>query len=80
MTQSNARPTPKRAARFSHVADQLLFDRRGRPLPNWTGCRTLAEDEVFLLMEGVPDSFDGRYFGPVPMTAIIGKLASLWVR
>ncbi|NJO35955.1 MAG: S26 family signal peptidase, partial [Rhodospirillales bacterium] len=34
--------------------------------------------EVFLLMEGVADSFDGRYFGPVPTASIIGRLAPLW--
>jgi conjugative transfer signal peptidase TraF len=63
-----------------HVADQLLVDRLGRALPAWSGCRTLDQGEVFLLVEGVPDSFDGRYFGPVAMSAIIGKLTPLWVR
>jgi conjugative transfer signal peptidase TraF len=63
-----------------HVADQLLVDHLGRALPAWSGCRTLDRGEVFLLMEGVPDSFDGRYFGPVPMSAIIGKLTPLWLR
>lgn len=62
-----------------HVAVQLAADRLGRPLPAWTGCRTLGPDEVFLLMEGVPDSFDGRYFGPVPARAVIGKLVPLWL-
>jgi conjugative transfer signal peptidase TraF len=63
-----------------HVADQLAVDRLGRPLPAWAGCRTLGPGEVFLLMAGVPDSFDGRYFGPVPASAIIGKLVPLWAR
>ncbi len=63
-----------------HVADQLLIDRLGRALPTWSGCRTLAQGEVFLLNEDVPDSFDGRYFGPVPISAIIGKLTPLWLR
>lgn len=60
------------------VADQLAIDREGRPLPAWNGCRALAADEVFLLMAGVPDSFDSRYFGPVPRTAVIGRLVPLW--
>jgi len=60
------------------VATTLLIDHDGRPLPAWKGCRPLAGDEVFLLMEGVPASFDGRYFGPVSTTAIIGELVPLW--
>jgi type IV secretory pathway protease TraF len=27
-----------------------------------------------------PGSFDGRYFGPVPRSSIIGKATPLWVR
>ena len=60
------------------VAERLSADSRGRPLPTWAGCRLLQGGEVFLLMEGVSDSFDGRYFGPVETTAIIGRLVPLW--
>jgi conjugative transfer signal peptidase TraF len=60
------------------VAERLAHDGFGRPLPAWTGCRTLAADEVFLLMANVPDSFDGRYFGPTPRSAIVGTLVPLW--
>jgi conjugative transfer signal peptidase TraF len=61
-----------------HVADQLAADRMGRKLPRWTGCQTLRTGEIFLLMADVPDSFDGRYFGPVPVRAVIGRLVPLW--
>lgn len=61
------------------VAERLVRDRLGRPLPSWSGCLLLDGGEAFLLMEGVADSFDGRYFGPVPTAAIIGRLAPLWV-
>jgi conjugative transfer signal peptidase TraF len=60
------------------VAHRLSSDRLGRPLPSWTGCRPLDGSQVFLLMEGVADSFDSRYFGPIPATAIIGKLVQIW--
>lgn len=60
------------------VATRRDADRRGRPLPRWSGCRVLAGDEVLLLMAGMPDSFDGRYFGPVRRAAILGRLVSLW--
>lgn len=52
-------------------------DAHGRPLPRWTDCRTLGTGEVLLLMDA-PDSFDGRYFGPVEATAIIGRATPLW--
>ncbi len=61
------------------VAERLARDRLGRPLPAWTGCQTLGPDDVFLLMEDVTGSFDGRYFGPVRRAAIIGRLAPLWI-
>lgn len=59
------------------VVRQCETDRAGRPLPLWTGCRRLARDEVFLL--NTPEnSFDSRYFGPVPTANIIGRLVALW--
>jgi conjugative transfer signal peptidase TraF len=61
------------------AADTLLIDRQGRPLPAWTACRMLTQGEVFLLNEGVRASFDGRYFGPVNSSAIIGSLVPLWI-
>lgn len=61
------------------VAERLARDRLGRPLPAWTGCQTLGPGDVFLLMEDVTGSFDGRYFGSVRRAAIIGRLAPLWI-
>jgi conjugative transfer signal peptidase TraF len=60
------------------VAMALARDHLGRPLPIWSGCRTLKPDQVFLLNARVPDSFDGRYFGPVPMSWLIGRAAALF--
>jgi conjugative transfer signal peptidase TraF len=52
-------------------------DSRGRALPVWQGCGVLAKDEVFL-MNRPADSFDGRYFGPLPAAAIVGRAEPLW--
>ena len=60
------------------VVERLSANSRGRPLPTWEGCRVLLGGEVFLLTAAVPNSFDGRYFGPVEATAIIGSLVPLW--
>jgi conjugative transfer signal peptidase TraF len=62
------------------VAERRSTDGQGRTLPSWTGCHVLAEDEFFLLMADKPDSFDSRYFGPVRLDAVIGRLAPLWLR
>lgn len=53
-------------------------DSRGRDLPVWQGCRTIAEDEIFLMNLDVGDSLDGRYFGPFPASAVIGRATPLF--
>jgi conjugative transfer signal peptidase TraF len=53
-------------------------DSRGRPLPVWQGCRVIAAGEVFLMNWQSADSLDGRYFGVLPMSAIIGRAEPLW--
>ena len=60
------------------VAVRLALDAQGRPLPAWNGCRVLEPDEIFLLQEGVAGSFDGRYFGPVKRSDVLGILVPLW--
>ena len=60
------------------VAQAASADQQGRPLPRWTGCVTLASDEVFLLIAGVADSLDGRYFGPQSADTILGRAIPLW--
>jgi len=56
----------------------LAHDRQGRPLPVWHGCRAIAQGEVFLMNWDEPASFDGRYLGPIPLHAIIGRAKPLW--
>jgi len=60
------------------VAVAFTRDRAGRPLPVWTGCYTLSSEQMFLLNPGVPASFDGRYFGVLPVTAITARAVPLW--
>jgi type IV secretory pathway protease TraF len=54
------------------------YDRSGRPLPSWQGCHVIADGEVFLMNWQSADSFDGRYFGALPTSAIIGTAEPLW--
>ena len=62
------------------VGEALVADRRGRPLPVWSGCRQLAADQVFLMNRQSRDSFDGRYFGPVPADTIVGRADPIWLQ
>ncbi|WP_367118798.1 S26 family signal peptidase [Mesorhizobium sp.] len=48
-------------------------DSRGRQLPVWQGCRVIADGEAFFMNRDAADSFDSRYFGPLPLTSIIGR-------
>lgn len=50
----------------------VIYYPADRPTPPaWLGCRRLAADEVLLLGES-PDSFDGRYWGPINARLIEG--------
>jgi conjugative transfer signal peptidase TraF len=53
-------------------------DSRGRPLPVWQGCHVIADGEVFLMNWQSADSLDGRYFGPIPTSAVIGRAVPMW--
>jgi conjugative transfer signal peptidase TraF len=53
-------------------------DRRSRLLPAWQGCRTLHQGQVFLMNWDEPASLDSRYFGPLPLSGIVGRAVPLW--
>lgn len=55
-------------------------DHLGRILPRWQGCRIVADHEVFLMNWRSENSFDGRYFGPLPTTTIVGRADPLWTK
>ena len=60
------------------MGEALERDRIGRELPVWQGCRVIAPGEIFLLNWEVRDSLDGRYFGPIPASSVIGRAVPLW--
>lgn len=60
------------------MGEALARDHRGRELPAWQGCRTLGASEIFLMNWDVRDSLDGRYFGPIPKSSVIGRALPLW--
>jgi len=65
-------------APFRPTLIALETDRAGRSMPHWNECRVLRSGEVFLASNDVPHSFDGRYFGPVPVANVLGRVTLIW--
>lgn len=61
------------------VATARKRDRADRPLPDWQGCQTIGDAEIFLLNHS-NDSLDSRYFGPLPVSGIVGRAHPVLVR
>jgi type IV secretory pathway protease TraF len=50
----------------------------GHLLPVWKGCQVLPDDQVFPIATGIPDSFDGRAYGPIKTADVIGVFLPVW--
>jgi conjugative transfer signal peptidase TraF len=61
------------------VGAALDRDHLGRSLPVWQGCRVIATGEVFLMNRQSVASLDGRYFGPLSITTIVGRADPIWI-
>lgn len=60
------------------MGEALERDSLGRDLPVWQGCRVIGHDQLFLMNWEVRDSLDGRYFGPIHASSVIGRAVPLW--
>ncbi|MNU84700.1 Peptidase S26 [compost metagenome] len=60
------------------AATTRTHDGARRPLQAWQHCRPLVGDELFLLSDTNPASFDSRYFGPIAVSAVLGIARPLW--
>ena len=60
-------------AGFARETDSL-----GRLMPAWQDCHVLGGNEIFVMSPAVPDSFDSRYFGPLPRARVTGRAIPLW--
>jgi conjugative transfer signal peptidase TraF len=54
------------------------LDREGRPLPIRISYPFRVPAGGVLLLNPHPDSFDGRYFGPIERSAVLGAYRPLW--
>lgn len=60
---------------YGHARER---DRIGRLLPVWQGCRVVPAGQLFLMNWDAADSFDSRYFGPLPIASIVGRAVPVW--
>ena len=60
------------------LAPVLDANADGVPLPRWDGCRVLGAGEWLTYAPRVPNSFDGRYYGPVSERDVIGVYRPVW--
>jgi len=56
-----------------------MADSRGHAMPRWRGCIRIGRSEVFVFSNRIPNSFDSRYYGPVPVSSILGVYKPLWI-
>lgn len=61
-----------------HVGFARGTDSAGRALPGWQGCHRLGSDELFAMGSTVSTSFDGRYFGVLPRSSVLGRAIPIW--
>jgi len=61
------------------VAPIYTRDSTGHALPIWRASRRLEEDEFFTYSARVPNSFDSRYYGPIPRRDIVAVYIPLWI-
>jgi conjugative transfer signal peptidase TraF len=54
-------------------------DRARRALPRYCATRTLQASEVLLMGDPNPNSFDARYFGPIPISNIHSVIRPVFI-
>jgi conjugative transfer signal peptidase TraF len=60
------------------VGPVFAVDREGHPLPQQRGCFEIQPGYFFAASQYFERSFDGRYFGPLPLAIVTGEATPLW--
>lgn len=63
----------------AYIGSILETDQQGLPLPRLRGEFTIPDGQFLPLSLTYDRSFDGRYFGPVPISSILDSVAPLLV-
>ncbi|UNU01227.1 signal peptidase I [Xanthomonas translucens] len=73
--------TPGHPATYRRVGAVAAVDRTRVPLPHVIhGCNRVPEGHIFTIGDGLANSYDGRYYGFVPVSKIAGKITPLWIK
>jgi signal peptidase I len=76
---SIARNTAGTLGALELIGPVAKVDRNGRPLPHeLAGCQRVPEGYFLPVGDGLPNSYDGRYYGFVPVLAIQATLTPMW--
>jgi conjugative transfer signal peptidase TraF len=62
----------------TYIGPVFERDSRGLPLPQLRGCFLIPAGSFFAASHRLPNSFDGRYFGTLPMSVISGEAQPIW--
>lgn len=72
------RSGPGQPAEFRRVGPVHENDRTGRPLPHLLrGCQQVPDGYILPIGEGLPNSYDGRYYGFIPSSEVTAVLRPL---
>ena len=62
-----------------HVIGPVFsVDSQGWPLPQYLGCFAVPPGHFFAASRVLDNSFDGRYFGALPLTTLSGEARPIW--
>jgi type IV secretory pathway protease TraF len=60
------------------VGPVFRVDSVGFPLPQHPGCFSIPKGNFFAASQYLDKSFDGRYFGALPLTIVEGEAKPVW--
>jgi conjugative transfer signal peptidase TraF len=63
----------------THIGPVLDRDSEGMALSYMKGCRVVEPNTFLPVSTHIKTSFDGRYFGAVPLASVKGKALPVWV-
>lgn len=61
-----------------YVGPVFKYDSQGLPLPKIIGCHTVEPQTILPVATNILNSFDGRYFGTIPLNIISGKAVPIY--
>ena len=61
-----------------YIGPVFEHDSQGEPLPQHPGCFEVPAGTFFAASRALDKSFDGRYFGALPLSQLLGEARPVW--